>query len=507
MTAPASALLAQTYPVTTLSAGIVADDLTGAGDSAVQFAARGWQARLTLGDPFAVTVVPGSVVAVVTDSRAQHADAARLSTSSAVAALMGAGIDRLFVKIDSTMRGSVIHQVRGALDAWTRLHPGSIAVVCPAYPAMGRTVEGGLLLVDGAGVETTSVGRDPVTPVTTSALAELLPGSIAVQAGHADAPRLAALIFAASSPVVTVDASTDADLEVLAAAIELLGARAVPVGSAGLAVQMSRVWGSGVRGLEVQGSGVQGPRVLRAREQGRAVPDSSTQAAPATATATATSPATATATATATSTSGFCRAVVVVSSLHDVSRAQHAHLVEASADVLTLAPTLAEILGSDDAMAGWIRENVDQGASASVIVILSPAERAGDGRAPLDGDPDGNPHRDGASARDAASTTTPDPVRIAAALAAIADAVVSGRGTGSLVLMGGEGARAVLDRFEAESVVVTHAIGEGVPIGVIDGGRLHGLTVVTKAGGFGSTSALSDLLPELLERPTQGASS
>lgn len=440
MTAPASAVLAQTESVATLSAGIVADDLTGAGDSAVQFAARGWQARLTLGDPHAVAVAPGSVVAVVTDSRAQVADAARLSTSSAVAALIGAGIDRLFVKIDSTMRGSVMHQVRGALDAWTHRCPDAIAVVCPAYPAMGRTVEGGMLLVDGAGVETTSVGRDPVTPVTTSALADLLPGSIAVQAGQADAPGLASLISSAGSPVVTVDASTDAELAVLAAAIELLGARAVPVGSAGLAVQMSRVWGSGVAPRPT----VAPPAVLGKR------------------------------------------AVVVVSSLHDVSRAQHAHLVSQSANVITLAPTLAEILGSDDSMAGWIRENVDHGTSASVIVILSPSERA----TQLD---------------DAASI--PDPVRIAAALAAIADAVVSGHGAGSLVLMGGEGARAVLDRFEAESVVVTHAIGEGVPIGVIEGGRLHGLPVVTKAGGFGSTSALSDLLPELLERPTQGASS
>jgi len=194
-----------------LSAGIVADDLTGAGDSAVQFAALGWQARLTLGDPFAVAVLPGSVVAVVTDSRAQHAEAARLSTSSAVTALMGSGIDRLFVKIDSTLRGSVPDQIRGALNAWTHRYPNAIAIVCPAYPAMGRTVEGGLLLVDGARVETTSVGRDPVTPVATSVLADLLPGSVGIRIRQADAEILAALITAAASNVVTVDACTDAD--------------------------------------------------------------------------------------------------------------------------------------------------------------------------------------------------------------------------------------------------------------------------------------------------------
>jgi uncharacterized protein YgbK (DUF1537 family) len=429
--APAPAALAQNEAVNTLSAGIVADDLTGAGDSAVQFATLGWQARLTLGGSFAVTVRPGSVVAVVTDSRAQQADAARLSTSGAVTALMGAGIDRLFVKIDSTMRGSVANQVHGALDAWTQRHPDSVAVVCPAYPRMGRTVEGGLLLVDGAGVDTTSVGRDPVTPVTTSALADLLPGAVAIRTGQADASQLALLIATAGARVVTVDASTNADLSVLAAAIELLGARAVPVGSAGLAVQMSRVWGSRVAGTT----------------------DRHPSASPTSA----------------------GRAVVVVSSLHDVSRAQHAHLLANSTDVITLTPTLKEILStdSDDEMTAWIQANVEPGTSASVIVILSPAEQA--------------------------APTEIAPIRVAAALAAITDAVVSRLGAVSLVLMGGEGARAVLNRFGAESLIVTHAIGEGIPIGVIDGGRLHGLTVVTKAGGFGSRSALTDLLLELLK--------
>lgn len=423
-----------------LSAGIVADDLTGAGDSAVQFADLGWQARLTLGDPSAVAVVPGSVVAVVTDSRAQKADVARFSTSNAVAQLMAAGIDRLFVKIDSTMRGSVAAQVGGALDVWTLRYPDTIAVVCPAYPVMGRTVESGMLRVDGEGVETTSVGRDPVTPVSTSALADLLPGSVPIRGGRVDASQLAALVEAAGARVVTVDASTDADLRVIAEAVELLGARALPVGSAGLASQMSRVWRRAAEGEA---------------DRNAPVPHASAG-----------------------------RAVVVVSSLHDVSRMQHAHLLENSTDVLTLAPTLEEILSADgdDGMGGWIQTNIHPGISASVVVILSPAQRAGD--VPWVATP---------------FTTELAPARIAAALSAITDAVVSQLGAGSLVLMGGEGARAVLDRFDAESVIVTHAIGEGTPIGVIDGGRLKGLTVVTKAGGFGSTSALTDLLSELLE--------
>jgi uncharacterized protein YgbK (DUF1537 family) len=414
-----------------VSAGIVADDLTGAGDSAVKFAAAGWQARLALGGPFAVALQPGSVVAVVTDSRAQHAEAARLGTSGAVTDLMGSGIDRLFVKIDSTLRGSVPNQIRGALDAWTHRYPDAIAIVCPAYPAMGRTVEGGLLLVDGEGVETTSFGRDPVTPVTTSVLADLVPGSVGIHIRQPNADDLAMLITAAGVSVVTVDARTDDDLAMLAAAIELLGARALPVGSAGLAVQMARVWGS-----------ANAPTPFPRKEPIAG------------------------------------RSVVVISSLHDVSRAQYAHLLESCISVQTLAPTLREILAADDAMSSWIAKNLDTETSASVIVILSPTRQ------------------DNVSGDDSANDIS---TRIAAALAAIADAVVSTLGAGSLVLMGGDGARAVLARFEAKSVQITHAIGEGTPIGVIEGGRLHGLTVATKAGGFGSSYTLTDLLPKLLK--------
>ena len=47
--------------------------------------------------------------------------------------------------------------------------------------------------------------------------------------------------------------------------------------------------------------------------------------------------------------------------------------------------------------------------------------------------------------------------RVAATLAAITDEVVTRHGAGSLLLMGGEGARAVLDRFGARAIRVTRA--------------------------------------------------
>jgi uncharacterized protein YgbK (DUF1537 family) len=142
-------------------------------------------------------------------------------TAEALHALINAGIERIFLKIDSTMRGSVPGQVAGALAAWRTVHPDARAFVCPAYPLMGRTVESGRLLVNGEPVERTSFGSDPVTPVKTSDMAELLPDSVTIR---------------------MFDAATDADLMKIAESISAAGPSVIPVGSGGLAEAVSEVW-------------------------------------------------------------------------------------------------------------------------------------------------------------------------------------------------------------------------------------------------------------------------
>jgi uncharacterized protein YgbK (DUF1537 family) len=214
--------------------GVVADDLTGAGDASVQFAKRGWYTLLTLEVRPEVRLKPDTtnaasglsrtVIAVTTDCRALSNKVAETRTAEALSALMNAGVDRVFLKIDSTMRGSVPGQVAGALMAWRTRYPDARAVVCPAYPAMGRTVESNRLLVQGEPVEHTAFGYDPVTPVKTSDMASLLPGS----------PH-----------ITVVDAATDGDLLRIAALISDAGPQTIAVGSGGLAGALSDVWSKG----------------------------------------------------------------------------------------------------------------------------------------------------------------------------------------------------------------------------------------------------------------------
>jgi uncharacterized protein YgbK (DUF1537 family) len=422
-----------------VSVGIVADDLTGANDSAVQFATRGWATSLVLVDGPLDARTPGSVLALVSDARAQGARAATASTTECVARLRDAGAARLFLKIDSTMRGSVAEQVGGALDAWRRAHPDAFALICPAYPAMGRTVEAGRLLVNGAGVETTAFGRDPVTPVPTSDMALLLPGSTGIVIGTDGVDSLVHRIadaVAGGSRVIVVNASTAADLASIADAADRFGPRCVPVGSAGLAVAMSTVWG---------GSGDSVASAFR--------------------------PAAAR------------RVAVVVSSLHDMSREQFARLRSSlPADGIRLLEPPLEAALDPRTIAGWAAQQLAAPARLpEVVVIRSPDVRP----APAIDDSD----------RERAA------VAIASSLAVITEAVFDHAQVDALVLMGGEGARAVLDRFGAQSIRVTSAIREGIPIGLVEGGRADRLTVVTKAGGFGTPDSLAEIVPELLETP------
>ncbi len=359
---------------------VVADDLTGASDTVVQFARAGWSALLSLSGGWREEPVEDAVALSLDTRRDPHAE--RL-TRRVVGELATAD---LYVKIDSTIRGRVAEQVRGALAGYRRYHPGAYAVVCPAYPAMGRTVVDGVVHAAGEPVHRGPAGRDPVTPVTESDLRRLLPGSVLVAA----ATDLGAAVRDAGArhDVVVVDARDEEDVRRLAAAIADLGRDAMPVGSAGLAGALSTAW----------------------RRSGMSAP----VAAPA---------------------APERRALVVVSSLHEVARAQARALSDH-----------ADLHGRD------------------VDLLMSPDERV-DGAAEL-------------RARELAHQA-----------AALLD-----RGEHDfLVLVGGDGAAATLNALAATGIRVDGAPVEGVPVGSVVGGRHDGLRVATKAGGFGDPTTLITL--------------
>ncbi len=368
---------------------VLADDLTGAGDTVVSFARSGWSALLSLSGGW-TTTPEEDAVSVTLDTRRDPRAAA--VTAQAVADLAG---DRLYLKIDSTVRGRVAEQVRGALSGRRRARPGSFAVLCPAYPAMGRTVEDGHVLVHGVPVHQGPAGEDPVTPVESSDLRDVVPGAaLALGDDLVDAIRRTSV----DHDVVIVDAVDQGDLDRLADALDVIGPDAIPVGSAGLAVALARVWRDGTAST---------PQPVVLPPTGRTL--------------------------------------VVVSSLHEVARAQVAALLEAD----ERGELVADVLATS-------AERVDGAAE----------QRARD------------------LARDAATELS------------------TGRHD-LLALVGGDGAAQTLLAVGATGIRVVDAAVEGVPVGTVVGGDHHGLAVATKAGGFGDDSTLIHLIGAV--RASEGA--
>ncbi|WP_456284313.1 four-carbon acid sugar kinase family protein [Microbacterium sp. JZ101] len=219
--------------------GIVADDATGAADAAAVFALHGWRVLLVV-EPDGVPMLGDggvdapTVIAIATGARPQDDADARRMTVAAVRRLADAGVDRLVLKIDSTIRGSLRAQVEGGVEAWRERRADARALVAPAFPAQGRTVAGGIVYVDGVPVADTASGRDPLTPVSSSDLAHLLPGYRRLECFEP-------FELAADVAGVYADATTDEDLDRVAALADT-DAAIVAAGSAGLASALARRW-------------------------------------------------------------------------------------------------------------------------------------------------------------------------------------------------------------------------------------------------------------------------
>lgn len=118
---------------------LLADDLTGACDAGVQFALRGLATTVWL-DP--EPREPAEVTAVSTNSRRDPPEVARRKVEAACRALP----KLIFKKIDSTLYGNIGAEIEAAMEVCGFRE----AFVAPAFPAQGRMVRDGWLHVAGS---------------------------------------------------------------------------------------------------------------------------------------------------------------------------------------------------------------------------------------------------------------------------------------------------------------------------------------------------------------------
>lgn len=120
---------------------ILADDLTGAADAGLPFAARGYPTNIWLGEHH--TIDSAAVHIYDTASRHDSPEEAATKVRRLCNSLKASNCPLIFKKLDSTLLGNLAVEIEAAMESLGF----DVALVAPAFPAMGRTlIEGELHL-------------------------------------------------------------------------------------------------------------------------------------------------------------------------------------------------------------------------------------------------------------------------------------------------------------------------------------------------------------------------
>ena len=218
---------------------VFADDLTGACDTGVQFARYDLPVLVLLPG---MCPVPGFTPVFDTESRNLPPEEAITRIEAAMHFPMPENCI-LYKKTDSTLRGNIAEEAYAL-----REHSGkNRGIFTPAFPAQGRVVKNGLLLIHGIAADRSQAARDPHKPVHSAALTDIMTGrGVVSYPVPLRIPRkpgaFAALLQECDASWFCCDAVTDADLTRIARETLRVFPAHVPLwmGSAGLAQGLLR---------------------------------------------------------------------------------------------------------------------------------------------------------------------------------------------------------------------------------------------------------------------------
>ncbi len=200
---------------------VIADDVTGACDTGVQFTEEGFTSTVWL-DSDSPGEDPSEVPVLSTNTRHDSGDVAQRRVARACRRLLDAGATHIYKKVDSTLQGNIAVEI----ETVVRECGAGVALLVPSFPEMGRTVTGGRLQVTGSEaavdilVLLTSQGSRDVTTVVPSGVAEIAPGN---------------------GKLVVIDAETREQLSLIAQSALNMKPAPVLAGSAALAREVARI--------------------------------------------------------------------------------------------------------------------------------------------------------------------------------------------------------------------------------------------------------------------------
>jgi uncharacterized protein YgbK (DUF1537 family) len=370
----------------------LADDATGALEVGGELARRLGPVPVWFGQK--PPGIPGGEAAII-NTRSRH-----LRPNEAEARLRRAAVavaDRIFKKTDSTLRGNIAAEFRALIHAY----PGRRIVYAPAFPDQGRTVRGGELFVHGQPLAGTAFAHDPLNPVRSGCIPDLLEESgVPVQA-VTPSQLAAALDRSQDGGIIVCDGQENSDL---AYAASILRDSRVATIAAGASV-FAGYWAGAGDPLESQWPGTS-------------------------------------------------RCLVVNGSLHPQSRRQVAWTTTAGWPLVQVGiPSEAGEAAHDSPGAGW--------------TVLTTAD-----------------------------SKQEEPLEVARSVGSMVRRILDARHYDTLVVIGGDTLDETLRALGLEWVESCGLMMPGVPVSRIEfAGR--GITLITKAGGFGGDGMLGQIRERL----------
>ncbi len=410
-------------------------------DSAGAMAVHGLSAEVFLDYSHELRSATTDIICINTQSRLMYEPQAIKAVASATKLLRAFGCNRLYKKIDSTLRGNVGAELTAMMAAARKQR----AFVCPAFPEIGRTVRDGILEVDGRRLTVSREGNDPFSNVDESSVVRLLEkqtkGSVGhvpigiIERGAEAVNKRIQELFADGCDLIVLDAITTAHMSTLASVITRNYPGEIAVGSAGLASALAKSVGHEQTAKE------------------NPIPIDPT-----------------------------AQLLLISGSLHPASHQQIQELAS-SVNIALLPIKAADILQerpSINAMATQSAQEIarafDSGRHAALYWEDPVSVQA------LLEDESTNEWRVQA---------------IAEFYKGVLEKLHDQSKMSDLIVVGGETAYVVAKALQAMSVLITDEVRPGIPVGQLAGGLAAGQLLVTKAGGFGRHTVLVEVIEYL----------
>ncbi|MCY9664314.1 four-carbon acid sugar kinase family protein [Paenibacillus alginolyticus] len=418
---------------------IIADDLTGASDSGVQFVRNGLQTQVIF-DIEQVSKQKQTMEAVVidTDSRSVAPEIAYANVKEAALQIKHAGFTHVYKKMDSTLRGNLGVEIDAVMD----VIPFDFAVVAPAFPKIGRTTSKGIHYLNGIPVSQTEIANDPKCPVKESDLVKLFSSQSKRKVGLISLDFLRAgkeqvylkiqSLLETNTELIVFDALTEEDVQHIADWIADSSYKTLWAGSAGLADFLPKALS-----LPVHTS----------------VP--------------------------AQLPSGTKPVLLVAGSISQVTRRQVA-AYNTESQVIPIELDTVQAIASEkgvqveiDRCRRELQAALRSGSDVSLYASTSPEQVL--------------LTKEAGSRRGLDSTEVAN--KISAILGAIASEIMKTAELQGVILTGGDTAKAVCKHLGVSSIQLVKEIEPGIPLGLLE--RETPVWAVTKAGAFGNEHSLS----------------